>query len=280
MNNPLFLSAFQKPCAIPSSVQKNLREKIMRSDFLVADDRGTHRLIGLKYSEKTDCAPLITCVCMRHEMAYAKQIAFSVEKKIFYNSNVSGKLFNCAEGDFIALDFFTDIAKLYAEILIMEEEKQERHSNDIYVSGQGLRIKGRVLKPFFKLAELIDLIGEPDERIWADQQTLEFCSWNELGICSYRIKRVGVVSVYICLKTPRGKNIMPFLGDLYINQRKFSGKKEDGIFTYYKIGRNVIHIGTINEELVYCDIDDADFITIDFLKGIHFAELLKNEQGE
>ncbi len=47
MNKLVFLSALQKPCAIPSRVQKNLREKIIKSDFLVADDKGTHRLIGL-----------------------------------------------------------------------------------------------------------------------------------------------------------------------------------------------------------------------------------------
>jgi len=49
MNGFYSLYGSQKLCAMPTSIQSFLREKIKASDFLVADYKGIHRLIGLQF---------------------------------------------------------------------------------------------------------------------------------------------------------------------------------------------------------------------------------------
>ena len=64
MNNNflLFLYSNQRSFDIPSQLQSDLRDKIKEADFLVTDDSGTHRLIGLKYYSESKHPPVITCV--------------------------------------------------------------------------------------------------------------------------------------------------------------------------------------------------------------------------
>ena len=97
-NYLLFLYANQKSFDIPSKVQSGLREKIKESDFLVTDDSGTHRLIGLRFYPETKNPPVITCVCMRHEMTAAKQIAFECENCELDLNNRAIKVFSEREG--------------------------------------------------------------------------------------------------------------------------------------------------------------------------------------
>ena len=71
-----------------------LQNGIKSSDFLVSDDNCTHRLVGLRYDSKTMHGPEITIVCARHEMAAAKQIAFSLGKRIYQKSALAVMLFH------------------------------------------------------------------------------------------------------------------------------------------------------------------------------------------
>ena len=117
MNNLLKTYACQKPFSIPEKIQNNLKEKIQKSDFLVTDQKATHRLIGIHYDPKKRDSPIITCICMRHEMVMAKQIAFSLGKKIYYHSKVSARIFNYYEGEELRFEDFNVVAVLYADYL-------------------------------------------------------------------------------------------------------------------------------------------------------------------
>lgn len=117
MNNLNFLYLNQKPFSVPTCIQNNLREKIKKSDFMVTDDEGTHRMIGLKYDSKKMSAPVITFVCMRHEMPLAKENAREFGKKIYYNSNVSAILFKYYSGQELMGEDYLAIAILYASYI-------------------------------------------------------------------------------------------------------------------------------------------------------------------
>ena len=116
MNKLLFFTN-QKTFSIPTSVQPALCEKIKESDFLVTDASGTHRLIGLKYVPSLMDAPVITCVCMRHEMVLAKKLAFENNKSFFYNTEASAMLFKYQTGEFLRPEDFEPIAIMYTKIL-------------------------------------------------------------------------------------------------------------------------------------------------------------------
>ena len=169
MNGFYSLHESQRLCSIPTSIQKSLREKIKDSDFLVADDKGVHRLVGLKYDCKTMYAPIVTFVCMRHEMPAAKQIAVELGKKIFCDSKASSRIFNLKVGEevlFLDLNDYVPLAKMYADFL------GEKHSLFNAVSGNGMEIfgngviyiKGQALPARPKLSDLTELLGEPDNK--------------------------------------------------------------------------------------------------------------------
>ena len=95
---------------------ENLRNKIKSSDFLVSDYNCTHRLVGLRYDSKTMHEPKITIVCARYEMAAAKQIAFSLGKRIYQKSEFSAMLFhNYSNGQKIRCQDYNEVAKVYAD---------------------------------------------------------------------------------------------------------------------------------------------------------------------
>ena len=160
MNNNylLFLYANQKSFDIPSQLQSGLRDKIKESDFLVADEKGTHRLIGLKFYSKSKKPPVITCVCMRHEMSSAKQIAFELRKKIYYDSNVSARLFKYRVGSCVQEKDFDCVLKLYTKFYA-----PKRHNNISIESNGAIYIKNRLLPPHFRVSYLVQLLGEPNE---------------------------------------------------------------------------------------------------------------------
>lgn len=104
---------------------ENLRSKIKSSDFLVSDEHCTHRLVGLRYDSKIMPEPEITIVCARHEMAAAKQIAFTLGKRIYPKSEFSAMLFrNYTSGQKIRCQDYIEVAKVYADFLGPEKIKE------------------------------------------------------------------------------------------------------------------------------------------------------------
>ena len=102
---------------------ENLRNRIKNSDFLVSDDNCIHRLIGLRYDSKTMSEPEITIVCARHEMAAAKQIAFTLGKRIFQKSEVSARLFhNYTSGQKLRCQDYNEVAKVYAKFICSKKK--------------------------------------------------------------------------------------------------------------------------------------------------------------
>ncbi|MCR5289148.1 MAG: EscU/YscU/HrcU family type III secretion system export apparatus switch protein [Treponema sp.] len=99
-----------------------LQNGIKSSDFLVSDDNCTHRLVGLRYDSKTMHEPEITIVCARHEMAAAKQIAFSLGKRIYQKSALSAILFHYYNsGQKIRYQDYNEVAKVYASFLYSQK---------------------------------------------------------------------------------------------------------------------------------------------------------------
>ncbi len=115
----------QKYC---SNVSVTILQKgIKNSDFLVSDDSCIHRLIGLRYDSKTMSEPEITIVCARHEMAAAKQIAFSLGKRIYTKSKVSAMLFhNYTNGQRLRWQDYNEVAKVYADFVCYSEKIRKR----------------------------------------------------------------------------------------------------------------------------------------------------------
>lgn len=103
-----------------------IHQGIKFSDFLVSDDCCTHRLVGLRYDSKTMHEPEITIVCARHEMAAAKQIAFSLGKRIYQKSEVSAMLFhNYTSGQRIRWQDYNEVAKVYADFVCYSKNKKK-----------------------------------------------------------------------------------------------------------------------------------------------------------
>lgn len=107
--------------------QKVLLQKLIKgiksSDFLVSGDNCTHRLVGLRYDSKTMHEPEITIVCARHEMAAAKQIAFSLGKRIYQKSEVSAMLFhNYTSGQKLRCQDYNEVAKVYAKFICSKKK--------------------------------------------------------------------------------------------------------------------------------------------------------------
>ena len=104
---------------------ENLHAKIKSSDFLVSDDSCTHRLVGLRYNSQTMHEPEITIVCARHEMAAAKQIAFSLGKRIYQKSALSAMLFrNYTSGQKLRCQDYNEVAKVYADFICAHNNKK------------------------------------------------------------------------------------------------------------------------------------------------------------
>ena len=98
-----------------SGYRTSLCNKIMNSDFLISDDKCVHRLIGLHYTRGGVYAPIITVVCTRAEMSFAKRLSFNVGKIIYNNSGISANLFKkYPVGAEIQPEDFYNIVPFYA----------------------------------------------------------------------------------------------------------------------------------------------------------------------
>ena len=97
---------------------EKIKQGIKSSDFLVSDEHSIHRLIGLRYDSKIMHEPEITIVCARHEMTVAKQIAFSLGKRIYQKSALSAMLFrNYNSGQKLRCQDYNEVAKIYASFI-------------------------------------------------------------------------------------------------------------------------------------------------------------------
>lgn len=129
-NNSYFLAFCNKygfsPC-YKNKTEETLLKKIRKSDFMIADDKCTHRMVGIYYREGSKQDPIVTVVCSRKEMPLARKIAFENGKKIYYDSDASALLFrNYYDGKVIQPDDFYSIVGYYANFLYHYDLPQKR----------------------------------------------------------------------------------------------------------------------------------------------------------
>ena len=123
MDKFLRIYSKQKMFSIPDKIQDSLTEKIKKSDFLVTDQKGVHRLIGVRYEPDKMDVPVITCICLRHEMASAKRIAFMFGKKIYFNSKISAQIFKYYTGENLRFEDYGFLVLLYADFYKKKNRK-------------------------------------------------------------------------------------------------------------------------------------------------------------
>lgn len=121
--NLLYFSLFTKESfnKMLHTPRDELYKKIKKSDILISDSKGTHRLVGLFYDKNKMDAPQISLICMKSEILLAKQIAFELGKKIVYDGKLSAELFSeYSVGEVIAGDsLFRQIAYLYVTYMLV-----------------------------------------------------------------------------------------------------------------------------------------------------------------
>ena len=260
-NYLLFLYANQKSFDIPSKVQSSLREKIKESDFLIADETGTHRLVGLKFYSKSKETPVITCICMRHEMTAAKQIAFELGKKIYYDTKASARLFKYRVGTHVQKKDYEPVLKLYAKYYA-----PKRHKNIVIKSNGQIYINNHLLPPYFKLSFLVELLGEPNAKgCHEDYATkAKFYRWFDYGLeaGSYPGHKgyVGYMTINAkeTIENPMHASIDIFLG---------KDKIEDAapFERYLKYGRHCISIKNLNkDQCIDCGKGEIAMLQISF----------------
>lgn len=122
--NLLYFSFFTKESfnKMLHTPKDELYKKIKKSDILISDSKGTHRLVGLFYDKDKIDAPQISLICMKSEILLAKQIAFELGKKIVYDGKLSAELFReYSVGEVIAGDsLFRQIAYLYVTYMLVQ----------------------------------------------------------------------------------------------------------------------------------------------------------------
>ena len=103
-----------------------LLKKIRESDFFIADDKCTHRIIGLYFKIGVQ-DPKVTVVCHRSELPLAKKLVFENNKKIYYDSKVSAVLFhNYVDGQEIHPKDYHCIVHYYANFFYRYNYRKKR----------------------------------------------------------------------------------------------------------------------------------------------------------
>lgn len=103
-----------------------LLKKIRESDFFIADDKCTHRIIGLYFKIGVQ-DPKVTVVCHRSELPLAKKLVFENNKKIYYDSKVSAVLFhNYVDGQEIHPKEYHCIVHYYANFFYRYNYRKKR----------------------------------------------------------------------------------------------------------------------------------------------------------
>ena len=245
----LYLSVTQRTFDFSTNIQSDLYQKIKDSDFLITDEQETQRLIGLKYEEKPNSTPIITLICMRHEMSAAKQIAFELGKKFYYSSELSARRVRYPVGSKLRYRECKSVAVLYAKFY----KSKIKNPNNIIVSNKGdIYIKGQLLPPYFKLSYLVDLLGNPDkiETPNENKHRLLIYSWYDYGldaIAYYGHKGyVGKIEIYAkeTIHVSHSAIVDIFLGKNKIEQAEpYEG--------YFKKGNHMVFISCMNKEHSY-----------------------------
>lgn len=98
---------------------RKIIEGVGESDFLVSDDKCVHRIVGLKYDSQTMPEPVVTVICVRCQMSFAKRAAFSMGKRIYNDSAFSAMIFrNYRVGQAIMERDYTAVSKVYVDYLL------------------------------------------------------------------------------------------------------------------------------------------------------------------
>lgn len=98
---------------------RKIIEGVGESDFLVSDDKCVHRLVGLKYDSQTMPEPVVTVICVRCQMSFAKRAAFSMGKRVYNDSAFSAMIFrNYCVGQAIMERDYTAVCKVYVDYLL------------------------------------------------------------------------------------------------------------------------------------------------------------------
>lgn len=132
--NLLYFSLFTKESfnKMLHTPKDELYKKIKKSDILISDSKGTHRLVGLFYDKNKMDAPQLSLICMKSEILLAKQIAFELGKKIVYDEKLSAELFNeYSVGEVVGDSLWQQIAYLYALFVTFKEEKEENEADKL-----------------------------------------------------------------------------------------------------------------------------------------------------
>lgn len=125
--NLLYFSLFTKESfnKMLHTPKDELYKKIKKSDILISDSKGTHRLVGLFYDKNKMDAPQLSLICMKSEILLAKQIAFELGKKIVYDGKLSAELFSeYSVGEVVGDSLWQQIAFLYALFVTFKEENE------------------------------------------------------------------------------------------------------------------------------------------------------------
>ena len=270
MNGFYSLHESQRLCSIPTSIQKALREKIKDSDFLVADDKGVHRLVGLKYDFNTMNVPIVTCVCMRHEMPAAKQIAFELGKEIKYDSKVSALAFKYHAGEVIWERDYIPIAELYSTFSFCPFLRSDAElASGIQIHRNGaIYIKGNALSVRPKLSDLTELLGEPDNKDGEQRfYRLKVSFWADWGLYAFSRLCKGTYLVAIDLYVKEQNYCCPLKFPLAsIAEISFCGKPIESAGPFIlerRAGNFYTRIWTLDENLeVVSDRSRKDEIVV------------------
>ncbi len=224
MNNVFLPFTYKTAQILPCATESELSKKIKESDFLISDEKCAHRMVGVKYDRKTMSSPKITFTAMRHEMILAKQIAFNLGKKIFYDDSSSASLFKYTDGDCIDKKYFQQIAGFYNHFFHHQEllrTTTNKDLNQIDISEKGFYINGHLLKIPFKIQALTKILGKPDEKNWkrGDCTKSKAAQWYKWGLVVHTDCGQKDIVCYVFIFMDKDKyhpNLLPFSGKLTV----------------------------------------------------------------
>ena len=112
----------------PDTNFRSLVEMIKKSDFLVSDEQGTHRLCGLKYDRNIMIYPQVCCIIWHRDVGVAAKLAMILGKKIFAQNDLSARIFKryCIGETLSDYDDLIEVAQLYAKYYGTERNHQNK----------------------------------------------------------------------------------------------------------------------------------------------------------
>ena len=152
-----------------------LEQKIYEADFLLADKTCTHHLIGIRYDNHKMNYPYITAICLQGELTCAKEIAFRLSKKIFYDTKLSARLLHkyqvgekiCSECDCkVLVDYylrFMENGYFLKNEFCYSWTKADLSDAFLQVSWRNIRLNGMHLPIDLTFWDLKIALGEPSE---------------------------------------------------------------------------------------------------------------------